>query len=226
MKKENIKKETIAEVKYKTCGGGKAPEQGLEHDFGTDLYLKEDVIIIPTALEATTVGVGIHTEFDPLKYGMLVSLRSSMSKAPVSMANHIGVIEGTYRGEIMIPLRNTLNTRKLGEVNASDKVLTWDERSKKLEVVDSKGVSTKLHEQVYDILGEEIELIDGDDSKELNKLVQAKNNQSLPKGTLVIKKGSRVAQVYLAPKHAINWVETKELSETRRGTGGFGSTNK
>ena len=35
----------------------------------------------------------------------------------------------------------------------------------------------------------------------------------------------RIAQIIFAPYLKVNFVETKELSETTRGTGGFGSTN-
>jgi len=41
-----------------------------------------------------------------------------------------------------------------------------------------------------------------------------------------IEKGERIAQLVFAKFEQINWEETKELSETERGTGGFGSTGK
>lgn len=215
----------IAEVKYKVKDGGKVPKQGIEYDFGTDLYTREDVLIIPSAIEATVVGVGLHTEFDPTKYGMLLSLRSSMSKLPISMANHIGVIEGTYRGEIMIPLRNTLNTRVLGEISVSNNILIWDEASKKLVRGSSHRVADKHHSMVYDQLRTELELLEAD-NQDINKLGQIYTQRLLPVGTIMIKKGTRLAQAYMATKHAIDWVEVETLSETERGTGGFGSTNK
>jgi dUTP pyrophosphatase len=38
--------------------------------------------------------------------------------------------------------------------------------------------------------------------------------------------GDRIAQAVVAKYERINWDETKELNETERGTGGFGSTGK
>lgn len=41
-----------------------------------------------------------------------------------------------------------------------------------------------------------------------------------------IKRGERVAQVVIAPVSAATFTEAAELSDTERGTGGFGSTGK
>lgn len=41
-----------------------------------------------------------------------------------------------------------------------------------------------------------------------------------------INPGDRVAQAVIAPVFQAKWIETKELSETSRGAGGFGSTGK
>lgn len=41
-----------------------------------------------------------------------------------------------------------------------------------------------------------------------------------------IERGERIAQLVFAKFEQINWEETKELSETERGEGGFGSTGK
>lgn len=210
------------EVGFKLKDDGIAPKKGLSKDFGTDLYLREDMLIIPTAIEATLAGVGIHTEFDPEEFGMLITLRSSMSKAPISMANHVGVIEGTYRGEIMVPLRNTLSTRALGEIEGVTWVLRWDEPTKSLKRVPAYKVSDRLHQKVADQLLDEILLVGG--SK--RDLVYNTAQRKLPRGTILIEKGTRVAQAYMVDKHPINWVERETLSESERGSGGFGSTNK
>lgn len=45
-------------------------------------------------------------------------------------------------------------------------------------------------------------------------------------GLLSIKKGDRIAQAQLMPVHRVTFEEVTELSETERGTGGFGSTGK
>lgn len=38
--------------------------------------------------------------------------------------------------------------------------------------------------------------------------------------------GDRIAQIVLAPVTQISWVESKQLSQTERGEGGFGSTGR
>ena len=47
-----------------------------------------------------------------------------------------------------------------------------------------------------------------------------------PKRSYEIKKGDKIAQLVLAPVTFADVSETKELSETDRGTGGFGSTGR
>lgn len=44
------------------------------------------------------------------------------------------------------------------------------------------------------------------------------------KDTVYINRGDRIAQLVLAEVPKINWVEVKDLKETERGEGGFGST--
>jgi dUTP pyrophosphatase len=41
-----------------------------------------------------------------------------------------------------------------------------------------------------------------------------------------VKRGDRVAQIVLSKVPVIDWVEVKDLSDTSRGTGGFGSTGE
>jgi dUTP pyrophosphatase len=47
---------------------------------------------------------------------------------------------------------------------------------------------------------------------------------NLSNETVTIEPGERIAQLVLAKYEQITWLETKELSETERGSGGFGST--
>ena len=132
--------------------------------------------IIPKYAKHGDAGMDIHTiargEAD--KYGNMVYKtglafeipdghvgliypRSSVSKTPHSLRNHVGVIDSGYRGEIIF---------KFG----------W---------VESSSIQT----QVYD-------------------------------------KGDRIGQIMIMPYPKIEFVETDELNETSRGTGGFGSTGQ
>ena len=132
--------------------------------------------IIPKYAKAGDAGMDIHTiargEAD--KYGNMVYKtglafeipeghvgliypRSSVSKTPHSLRNHVGVIDSGYRGEIIF---------KFG----------WVE-------------SSSMETQVYD-------------------------------------KGDRIGQIMIMPYPKVEFVESAELSETSRGTGGFGSTGQ
>lgn len=44
--------------------------------------------------------------------------------------------------------------------------------------------------------------------------------------TQTVQPGDRIAQMVVASYVRVDWVETEELGETMRGTGGFGSTGK
>lgn len=214
------------EVEFMLGEGGKAPKQGIEEDFGTDLYTSEDVLIVPSAIEATLVGAGIHTAFDPKQHGMFISLRSSMSKLPISMANHVGVIEGTYRGEIKVPLRNTLSISLEDKLKGTPYVLVWNEKGKSLDTRLVEEIAEELREEVINNLLDEMVLLGLNTKDNRRLLADLIIAERLPRGTVLIEKGSRVAQAYLINKHTIDWVERKELTETERGYGGFGSTNE
>ena len=47
---------------------------------------------------------------------------------------------------------------------------------------------------------------------------------NLSNEVFVIENGERIAQLIIAKHERAEWIEVKELSETSRGEGGFGST--
>ncbi len=49
---------------------------------------------------------------------------------------------------------------------------------------------------------------------------------NLSNETFVVNDGERIAQLVIAAHAQAEWIEVEELSETGRGTGGFGSTGK
>ena len=49
---------------------------------------------------------------------------------------------------------------------------------------------------------------------------------NLSERAFTINDGERIAQMVIAPYTKVNWMEVQELSETKRGSGGFGSTGK
>lgn len=49
---------------------------------------------------------------------------------------------------------------------------------------------------------------------------------NLSKEPFSIQKGERIAQMVIAKHEQVDWLEVEELSETERGSGGFGHTGK
>ena len=49
---------------------------------------------------------------------------------------------------------------------------------------------------------------------------------NLSEKAFTINDGERIAQMVIAPYTKVSWMEVQELPETKRGSGGFGSTGK
>ncbi|WP_276389095.1 dUTP diphosphatase [Eudoraea chungangensis] len=47
---------------------------------------------------------------------------------------------------------------------------------------------------------------------------------NLSKEDFIVAHGERIAQMVVAKHERINWIEVEDLSDTKRGSGGFGST--
>lgn len=62
------------------------------------------------------------------------------------------------------------------------------------------------------------------DSDYRGEIIVALHNHGKDEVTVV--KGERVAQIVFTPYYAADFLETDELPETTRGTGGFGSTGR
>lgn len=90
----------------------------------------------------------------PEGYGMLIFPRSSNRKTDAYLANHVGILDASYRGELMLMFKNR---------------------------------DADNHTQPYNV-------------------------------------GDRVGQIVIIPYPQIEFEEVEELSDTERGTGGFGST--
>ncbi len=63
--------------------------------------------------------------------------------------------------------------------------------------------------------------IDADYRGEVKVLLVNLSNE-----TFIIKNGERIAQMIIAPYTQIQWQPVESLSETQRGTGGYGSTGQ
>jgi len=140
----------------------KTPFKAIDVDAGFDLYATS-IIETPEYIQYNT---GIAVEI-PEGYVGLVFPRSSVTKYDLMLKNSVGVIDASYRGEIMCRFHGT-------------KAISYN-----------AGITKTV------IYGENIYSV-----------------------------GERVAQVVFMELPKITLVEVEELSDTQRGTGGFGHTGK
>ena len=86
-----------------------------------------------------------------------------------------------------------------------------------LLIFPRSGIAFKNHVTLTNAVG----VVDQDFVGEVCILLSAHEH-----GTLDISKGDRIAQAQLVPVYKTEFIEVDELTETERGTGGFGSTGK
>lgn len=130
-----------------------ATEDRSDDNAGVDLYCAENMSInatesaskatlIPLGLRARLVKHDVQTGQETDSHYWLVP-RSSICKTPLQMANSVGVIDKTYRGELMAPVRCTSDTtiengQRLFQIVAPDMGWIWQVR-----IVDSLPSSTR-----------------------------------------------------------------------------------
>lgn len=153
----------------------RTPFKKIDVDAGFDLYA--------TAIEETEDYIqyrtGIAFEI-PEGYVGLVFPRSSVTQYDLMLKNCVGVIDASYRGEILCRFARIPSTE------FKDLVL-WDE-----------DVMKKIRNHI--------------------EIIWNKEKQ--------YEVGERVAQIVFLKLPKITIVEAEELSDTKRGTGGFGHTGK
>jgi dUTP pyrophosphatase len=151
------------EIKFKKLTPeAKTPYRKIDIDAGFDIYATS-IVETPEYIQYNT---GIAVEI-PEGYVGLVFPRSSVTKYDLMLKNSVGVIDASYRGEIMCRFYGT----KTINYNVGNKSAT-----------------------IY-----------GD-----NKFND----------------GDRVAQIVFMELPKITLIEVNELSDTERGSGGFGHTGK
>jgi dUTP pyrophosphatase len=82
--------------------GVKPPRYAHDWDAGFDLCVKEDVDVTPDA--TAFVGSGLRMAIPEGFYGKVVMRSGFSTKNNVVLANGEGIIDSTYRGEVMLPL--------------------------------------------------------------------------------------------------------------------------
>jgi len=153
----------------------KAPFKKIDVDAGFDIF----AISREETPDYIQYGTGIAVEI-PNGYVGLVFPRSSVTKYDLMLKNAVGVIDASYRGEIMC-------------------------RFARIPSTDFKDLVLWTEDVMNDIRGR----------------IEIKWNEDKQ-----FEVGERVAQIVFLELPKITLVETEELTDTERGTGGFGHTGK
>lgn len=211
-----------AVVKYTIREGAKKPKRGRENDVAHDLFTADDGVVIPGRLGSNVISTGIKTSFDPKQYGLFINPRGGMMKYPITLGNTQGVVEGEYRGEVGLPLKNTFSLQ-LDARAVSKNVLTINEEGKLINIPVTVARSmypsfSALYEKQLEKLSEELQLVYGGEVRISNA------DEYVVAGTLFIPKGTRLCQAFLLPRYDTQFVEVSALGTTERGEGAYGSS--
>lgn len=201
------------DVFYNVGENGVTPTQGYEDDFAYDLYTSEGAVVPPVSFKSTMLYTEVRQAFDPKKAGMKVNLRSGVSsETPLILSNGTGIVEGTYRDQVKILVRNTFIANKLLEY-------AFDPKGNQVPVEDipeevlQKGrehIENELEVLGFGVLAEEVK--------------DALFVTHVPAGTIYIPKNTRIAQASFAPKMEVNYIHSEDLEESERGENGVGSS--
>lgn len=199
-------------VLYKLGENGLLPTQGYEDDYAMDVYAAKGVLVPPLTFRSIIIPTDLHTAFDP-SFGMKVSLRSGIaSKTPLIMPNAPAIIEGSYRGNIGVIVRNSfIDNRPV------DYVL--DVKGNKVPLEKVPAPVKKAARQFFE---EELELLGYENSK--SPYFKEMFKTKVPCGTVYIRKHERIAQIHFQEKIFVKFVKEDNLPKSTRGEGGFGSS--
>ena len=201
------------DVLYQLGEDGLKPTQGYDDDFAYDMYAAKGVLVPPLTFKSVIIPTQFKTAFDPKQAGELVALRSgAAANTPLIITNAPGIIEGTYRGEHNILVRNMF-------IDNSLVPFVFDVKGNRLSLSavpkDVLAEARKRFEVEADHLGYD-KLNDMQDRTVFKTLV--------PRGTIFIKKHDRIAQLFYVNKIKANFQQSDSLPESVRGEGKFGSS--
>lgn len=140
----------------------------------------------------------------PKGYGMLIFPRSSNRKTNCYMANHVGILDSGYRGELLLCFKYKDSVLSILSSFRSDKFI--ERIANNLETKDVKRLAMALIKTSNDIINDDLEL----------------NN--FMGNFAPYKVGDRIGQIVIVPYPTVEFEETDTLSESERGAGGHGST--
>lgn len=140
----------------------------------------------------------------PKGYGMLIFPRSSNRKTNCYMANHVGILDSGYRGELLLCFKYKDSVLSILSSFRSDKFI--ERIANNLETKDVKRLAMALIKTSNDIINDDLQLND------------------FMANFAPYKVGDRIGQIVIVPYPTVEFEETDTLSESERGAGGHGST--
>ena len=150
----------------------------IEKEINAKELINSNRIDLIAKLKYIEYGTGLAFEV-PEGYVMLIFPRSSVSKYDLSLANAVGVLDSSYRGELKLRFKRNYVIKHLGDNKTLEKS-AFEHRISPTEIL--------ICDKIYEI-------------------------------------GDKVGQIMIVPYPQIEFNEVEELSETQRGSGGFGSTD-
>lgn len=141
-------------------------------------------------------------------YGMLLFPRSSNRKTDAYLCNHVGIADtAIYRGEIIFCYKNRTSLETRAEINAFKYFINSIANST-FTVSTSDGVQFTWGEYARNTINSSSWVYEN------------------PLNFAPYKVGERIGQMVIIPYPEVKLTEYEKLSETERGSNGFGSTGK
>lgn len=201
------------DVLYQLGENGLKPTQGYDDDFAYDMYAAVGSLVPPLTFKAVVIPTQFKTAFDPTQAGELVALRSGIGfNTPLIITNAPGIIEGTYRGEHNILVRNMFIDNGLVP-------FAFDIKGNKIAL---SAIPKPVLAEARKNYEEESEKLGYDSLNDLQAQVLFKT--VVPRGTIYVAKHDRIAQLFYVNKIKANFKEVDSLPESVRGEGKFGSS--
>lgn len=182
------------------------PTYAHDGDVGMDLTAIKVEYDIEKDMYVYHTGLSFESEFN---IGDFIFVRSSNRKTDAYLCNHVGIVDSAiYRGEVLICMKNRDSLKTLSELHAIKSYLGALSSISKYDSYISVKNATDVASEAYEKAKEEY-------------IQRAKNLEFAP-----YKVGEKIAQMVCLKYPTVELIEKKELSETKRGEGGFGSTDK
>lgn len=163
-------------------------------------------------MDLTAIDVEYNEEMDCYIYHTGIALeipkgyvaklypRSSNRKTNGYLTNHVGIIDSGYRGEILACFKLRTSFKHITKIQIILSALNWLIKTFNTNPVPKLKSIIKSYKDV-------------------------ENSKEYITEMAPYKIGDKIAQLIIMPYPEIDFVEVKELSESERGEGGYGSTD-